>query len=162
MAARKKVAAKAKGKTTAKKRPVAAAKRKAPAKKVTKAAVSRATSKKASKAAKPALKAISVGRKPFNKSQFVAAICENTGVARKDVVCVLESISHIIKAHVQKHGPEIFSWPGMLKIKVVKKPPTKARQGINPFTGEPMMFKAKPASRKIKILALKQLKEMAS
>jgi len=105
---------------------------------------------------------ISVGRKPFTKSQFVAAICDHSGLARKDVVAVLEAVPEIISAHVRKGGPEIFSWPGLLKIQVVKKPATKARKGINPFTGEMMMFKAKPASRRIKIRALKQLKEMAS
>lgn len=154
MAARKKSAAKRK---SVKKSP-ARAKRKVGAKKASKRAVSRATAKRAS--ARPSA-SVSVGRKPFSKSQFVASICENTGVARKDVVCVLDTIGCIVKAHVSKSGPEVFSWPGMFKIMVVKKPATKARQGINPFTGETMLFKAKPASRRVKIRALKQLKEMA-
>lgn len=163
MAARKKSAAKTTRKAT--KKGPAVAKRKGAAKKVTKRAVSRATSKKASskaKTSKASLGSVSVGRKPFTKSQFIATICDHTGVSRKEVVGVLESISCIINAHVQKAGPEIFSWPGMFKIQVVKKPATKARQGINPFTGETMLFKAKPASRRIKIRALKQLKSMAA
>lgn len=158
MVARKKPAAKRK---TTKKGPATVAKRKASAKKVTKRAVSRATSKKASKT-KASSGSVSVGRKPFTKSQFIATICDHTGISRKEVVGVLESISSIINAHVQKQGPEIFSWPGMFKIQVIKKPATKARQGINPFTGETMLFKAKPASRRIKIRALKQLKSMAA
>ena len=61
---------------------------------------------------------------------------------------------------MKKRGPNAFSWPGIMKMKVVMKPARKARKGINPFTGEPTVFKAKPASRKVKILPLKQLKEM--
>lgn len=163
MAARKKkTASKAKGtsvkrKTTAKPK---AAKR--PAAKATKRkAVKRAVKKTA--AAKPrSIGSISVGRKPFTKSQIIATICDHTGLARKDVVAVLETIPHIISAHVQKQGPELFSWPGLFKIQVIKKPATKARQGINPFTGESMLFKAKPASRRVKVRPLKQLKEMAA
>lgn len=157
MAARKK-SAKTK-KASAKKSPVAKKRKGAP--KAAKRAIKRATAKKASGTAK-ASGPISVGRKPFTKSEFVSTISAQTGVARKEVVSVLETIARIIDAHLQKQGPEIFSWPGMLKIKVVKKPATKARQGVNPFTGETMMFKAKPASRRVKVLPLKQLKEMAS
>ena len=49
--------------------------------------------------------------------------------------------------------------PGLLKLTVAKKPATKERKGVNPFTGEEMVFKAKPASRRVKILALKGLKD---
>jgi nucleoid DNA-binding protein len=158
MAARKKSAAKMKRKAT--KKAPAAAKRKVSAKKGAKRAVSRATAKKAS--SKASIGHVSVGSKPFTKSQLIATICDHTGVSRKEVVGVLESISHVINAHVSKQGPGIFSLPGLFKIQVVKKPATKARQGINPFTGETMMFKAKPASRRIKIRPLKQLKSMAA
>jgi nucleoid DNA-binding protein len=153
MAAKKKSAKRKPAKKTA-----ARAKKRTGGKKASKRSVSRATAKRASSRS---MGSVSVGRKPFSKSQFVATICEHTGLARKDVVCVLESVSCIVNAHVQKSGPEMFSWPGMFKIIVVKKPATKARQGINPFTGESMMFKAKPASRRVKIRALKQLKDMA-
>lgn len=162
MAARKKSASKAKG-TTAKKKTAKATKtvrKTAPkAKRTAKRAVKRTTTR--ATATKRSVN-ISVGRKPFTKSQFIAAICDQTGLARKDVVAVLETIPGIINAHVQKQGPEIFSWPGMFKIQVIKKPATKARQGINPFTGESMLFKAKPASRRVKIRPLKQLKAMAA
>lgn len=159
MAARKKTASKAK--RTSAKKPAAARKHKAV--KPKKTAIKRATAKRASAhgAVKKATGAISVGKKPFTKSQFISTISERTAVPRKDVVAIMESIGDIISAHIEKQGPEIFSWPGLFKIQVLKKPATKARQGINPFTGEQMMFKAKPASRKIKIRALKQLKEMA-
>ena len=105
---------------------------------------------------------VSVGRKPFSKSQFVAELVTRSGVSRREVVEILDSISNIIEAHLQKSGPETFAWPGLFKILVIKKPATKARQGTNPFTGESMMFKAKPASRRVKVRPLKQLKEMAA
>ncbi len=159
MAARKK-SAKTKKASSVKKSPVAKKRKAAP--KAAKRAVKRATTKKAAGSTKASGGPISVGRKPFTKSEFVSTISAQTGVARKEVVSVLETIARIIDAHLQKQGPEIFSWPGMLKIKVVKKPATKARQGVNPFTGETMTFKAKPASRRVKVLPLKQLKEMAS
>jgi nucleoid DNA-binding protein len=157
MAAKKKSASKTKRKATKK-----IARKAAP--KAAKRAVKRATAKRAAKPAATATKKgpVSVGRKPFSKSQFVSEISERTGVARKDVSAMMEAVAHIIDAHLQKSGPEMFSWPGMFKILVIKKPATKARQGVNPFTGETMMFKAKPASRRVKIRALKQLKEMAA
>jgi nucleoid DNA-binding protein len=54
----------------------------------------------------------------------------------------------------------MFTVPGLMKLKVVKKPARKARMGINPFTKEEVMFKAKPASKGVKVLALKGLKDM--
>ena len=153
------------------KKPVAKATKSSAAKKVVKKpAAKKVTAKKApakkavkaSAAKAPAARNIAVGDKPYTKSQFVATIAEQTGVARKDVTNMLGVVSNIIAAHLSKNGPAVFSWPGIFKMKVVKKPATKARKGINPFTGEPTTFKAKPASRKVKILPLKQLKEMAS
>lgn len=149
---------KAPSKSTAKKSSVKkpAAKKKAPAKTTAK----KTTAKKAASAPKAPRK-ISVGNKPYTKSEFITTISEATNVSRKEISQVLSVISDIIGAHLQKQGPAIFSWPGLLKMKVVKKPATKARKGVNPFTGEPTVFKAKPASRKVKILPLKQLKAMA-
>ena len=59
-----------------------------------------------------------------------------------------------------KKGPGLFVVPGLLKLKVVRKPATKAKTGINPFTKEPMIYKAKPARNVVKALPLKSLKEM--
>ena len=56
----------------------------------------------------------------------------------------------------------MFTLPGLLRMKVVKKPATKEREGINPFTKEKMIFKAKPASKKVRVLALKNLKSMVN
>lgn len=154
-AAVKKAPSKSTAKKVTAKKP--AAKKKATVKKV---AAKKTTVKKATSAPKAPRK-ISVGSKPYTKSEFITTISEATNVSRKEISQVLSVISDIIGAHLQKQGPAIFSWPGLLKMKVVKKPATKARKGVNPFTGEPTVFKAKPASRKVKILPLKQLKAMA-
>lgn len=110
----------------------------------------------------PTLTRVSVGDKPFSKSELITTLSGRTGVGRKQVQQVLDSLQEIIQVHLNKQGPETFIWPGIAKIQVVKKPATKARKGINPFTGEEMVFKAKPASRKVKIRPLKKLKEMAA
>jgi hypothetical protein len=67
----------------------------------------------------------------------------------------------VIEGHLKKNGAGIFTLPGLLKMKVVRKPATKARKGINPFTGEETVFKAKPARNVVKIQPLKAVKEMA-
>lgn len=123
-----------------------------------------AKSKKITKAKKPALKvvkkkSISIS-KPYSKSQLLACITEKTGLQRKQVLSVFESLEDVITAHVASKGPGSFTLPGLLKMVIQHKPATKARKGINPFTGEPTIFKAKPARRAIKIRALKKLKEM--
>ena len=63
---------------------------------------------------------------------------------------------------IKKRGVGEFTIPGILKITTVKKPARKARKGINPFTGEETMFKAKPASIAVKVRPLKKLKEFAA
>lgn len=94
------------------------------------------------------------------KSDVVNQICKDAELSRKQVAAVFESLNGIIKKSLRGHG--MFTLPGLLKMKVVKKPATKARQGINPFTKEQMMFKAKPASKKIRIAALKSLKALVN
>ena len=94
------------------------------------------------------------------KSEIVAKICKDSELSRKQVAAVFESLNGIIKKSLRSNG--MFTLPGLLKMKVVKKPATKAREGVNPFTGEKMMFKAKPASKKVRIAALKNLKEMVN
>ena len=90
------------------------------------------------------------------KSEIVAQICKDSELSRKQVGAVFESLNGIIKKSLR--GPGLFTLPGLLKMKVVKKPATKAREGKNPFTGQMMIFKAKPASKKVRVLPLKSLK----
>lgn len=103
---------------------------------------------------------IVVGKKAYTKSQFVSTISEQTGVSKKEVEQVLSSVSKVIGAHLKKQGPRTFSWPGLFKIVVVKKPATPERWGVNPFTKEKMKFAAKPATQRVRVRPLKALKEM--
>ncbi|MBK8289199.1 MAG: HU family DNA-binding protein [Cellvibrionales bacterium] len=124
------------------------------------------------KAAKPAAKKVVAPKavaKPsgpvksrYSKSQIVQEIADITSVARKEVGKMLEHLEDIIARHLSPKGPGEFVLPGILKINAIKKPAKKARKGINPFTGEEVMFKAKPASTAVKVRPLKKLKEMAA
>lgn len=117
-------------------------------------------STKAAKAAKPAAKSATAVKEAFTKSELLTSIADNTGLSRKDVGNVLEELTNAIARHIKPKGPGEFKMPGLFKIKTIKKKATKARKGINPFTGEETMFKAKPARTVVKVQALKKLKEM--
>lgn len=97
---------------------------------------------------------------PLNKSQILADISTTTGLAKRDVGKVVEELAGVIERHIGKKGPGQFTLPGLFKIKTIRKPATKARKGINPFTKEEVTFKAKPARIVIKIRPLKKLKDM--
>ncbi|QEY14796.1 integration host factor [Cellvibrio sp. KY-GH-1] len=158
MAAKKPAAPKA----AAKKAPAAKAAPKAAAKKV--AAPKAAAAKPAAKKA-PAVKAAPAIVKPIaerqNKTQMLQQISDATELSKKQVQAVLDELTNVIEGHIKKKGVGEFVLPGLLKITTVKKPATKARKGINPFTGEEVMFKAKPASTSVKVRPLKKLKEFA-
>ena len=115
----------------------------------------KATAKKAAPARKvPAVK------KPMTKSVIVAEIAGNAGLTKKQVSSVFDELGIVIERHIKKRSPGQFKLPGLMKIEVKRKPATKARKGINPFTGEQTVFKAKPARRVVKIRPLKALKDM--
>lgn len=107
-----------------------------------------------------AKKKAAAAKKPPTKSEILTRIADETELTRKDVAAVFESLSGVIESNLKPRGPGVFNMPGMFKIKVIKKKARPARKGINPFTGEETMFKAKPASKAVKILPLKGLKEM--
>jgi nucleoid DNA-binding protein len=134
---------------------MAAAKKKTAKKKTAK----RKTAKKAAP-----VKNIKAIRDAYTKSQVYAHISEDTGLARKDVAKVFDSLGDIIEGHIKARGAGQFKLPGLLKIKVNKKPATKARKNVpNPFRpGEFMDVSAKPARKVVKVLPLKALKDMAS
>lgn len=94
------------------------------------------------------------------KSEILVTICKDTGLSRKQVSGVFDSLTGVIKKSLRSGG--LFTMPGLLKMKVVKKPATKAREGTNPFTGDKMTFKAKPASKKVRVMPLKSLKAMVN
>ena len=97
--------------------------------------------------------------KPATKTEILKTLSDNTGLSKKDVGNVLDQLLELIKHDLGKKGPGMFTLPGLLKLKVVRKPATKAKQGINPFTKEPMTIKAKPARNVVRAVALKSLKE---
>ncbi len=116
------------------------------------------TAKKAAKATGPAAYRFAKADRARSKSQIVGNIAEKTGLTRKQVVSVFDAMSSMLTTDL-KSGPKVFSLAGLAKFTVQYKPATKARKGINPFTGEETMFKAKPARNVVKIRALKALKD---
>ena len=131
-----------------------------PKKKVTK---KKTAKKKVAKKAAPEKK-IKAIKNAYTKSALYAHISEDTGLARKDVAKVFESLGDVIEGHIKSRGAGEFKVPGLLKIKVNKKPATKARKNVpNPFRpGEFMDVAAKPARKVVKVLPLKALKDMAA
>ena len=93
-------------------------------------------------------------------TQKAQAQAPASGSANAQVTAVLDALAGEIEKSLGKKGPGVFNLPGLMKIKVVRKPATKARKGINRFTGEEQIFKAKPARNVVKVLPLKALKEM--
>jgi nucleoid DNA-binding protein len=97
--------------------------------------------------------------KAMTKSALYQEIAESTGLTRKQVTDVFDALAKLVARELGKKGPGSFSLPGMAKLKLVRKPATKARQGINPFTKQPQTFKAKPARNVVRIRPLKALNE---
>lgn len=158
-------------KTTAKRKTT---KKRVTARKTTRRTTKRATTKR--KTAKKATKAVKkpAARKPvlkklaktpvkkaYNKSQVLSYIADATELSRKDISNVFECLDNLAHRHLRANSAREFTIPGLMKCTVKRKPATKARKGINPFTGEPCTFKAKPARNIVKVRPLKKLKEMA-
>ena len=100
-------------------------------------------------------------KETMTKSQLLNALSESTGLGKKEVALVLDELDLVIERHVKRRAVGIFTLPGLLKIKVVRKPATKARKMISPSTGEEITVAAKPASRAVKVQPLIGLKRMA-
>lgn len=102
---------------------------------------------------KAALKAI---KSKQTKREILTAITEETGLARKDVLAVLDSVANMARRHVMKRGSGEFSIPELgIKVRRIDR---KARTGRNPKTGEPIQV---PAKTVVKATVLKSLKEIA-
>lgn len=95
---------------------------------------------------------------PLSKSALIQTLADKSDkLSRKDVKSMLETMVTIGHNELKKNG--LFVLPGLVRLTVVKKPATKARKGINPFTGEPTVFKAKPARKVIKARPVKAAKD---
>ena len=99
-------------------------------------------------------------KKPPTKTEVYGNIAAATDLTKKDVAAVFDALAAEIRKNVGRNGPKQFTIPGLCKIVVQHKPATKARKGINPFTGEETVFKAKPARNVVKVRPLKNLKDM--
>ena len=95
--------------------------------------------------------------KRMSKTQFVAAVAEKSGLSKKETNAALEAINKVVTRELGKKGPGEVVLPGLLKLSVVTKPATHRHEGVNPFTKEPMTYKAKPARKVVKARALKTL-----
>src|SRR5687768_12441713 len=110
--------------------------------------------------AKAAAAKKTTGKAP-SKSEVLNSISQETGLSRKDVGAVLEALSNEISKNVGKKGPGMFQIPGLVKIVRQNVPAKPAQKGVkNPFTGEIRDVPAKPATVKVKVRALKNLKAM--
>jgi nucleoid DNA-binding protein len=147
-------------KAPAKKAPAKkAAAKKAPVKKapVKKAAAKKAPAKKA--AAAPVKKAPGIKAK-MTKTAILNEIATNTNLSRAQVSSVMDELESVIERHIRKRSVGEFTLPGLLKIKAAKRPATKKRMGRNPATGEEIVIPAKPATTRVRVTALKKLKDM--
>jgi DNA-binding protein HU-beta len=98
--------------------------------------------------------------KRLTKSQVLSEISQLTELDKKSVNKVFDGLTELIKKQLGSRGPGEFVIPGLLKLRAVKKPATKDRPGINPFTKEPITIKGKPATKKVRATALKVLKDL--
>ncbi len=98
--------------------------------------------------------------KVMNKGEVLSGIADASGLTKKQVSSVFDAMSGQIKKSLGRSGPGAYIIPGLMKLVVVRKPAVKAHKGVNPFTKEETMFKAKPARNVVKIRPLKNLKDM--
>ena len=98
--------------------------------------------------------------KPRSQSEVLRTIAQHVGIHRRDVAAVFHVMGSLIKADLAKGGSGVFKVPGLMRITVKRKPATKAHMGINPFTKEQVMFKAKPARNVVRVRPLQGLKAM--
>ena len=125
-----------------------------------------AAPKKAARSSAPAGKSAAAPMKPIketlSKTGLAAHLAEASGVEPKSVKAVMAALENTIVASVNRKGAGAFVLPGLLKVTAVAVPAKKARKGINPFTKEETVFKAKPASVKVKVRPLTKLKSAAA
>jgi nucleoid DNA-binding protein len=103
---------------------------------------------------------VGASAKPRSKGEVFGTIAQHAGIHRRDVAAVFHVMGSLIKGDLSKSGSGVFKVPGLMRITVKRKPATPARMGINPFTKEQVMFKAKPARNVVRVRPLKGLKEM--
>ena len=121
----------------------------------------RGSAKTTASAAKPANGPMKPIKEAFNKTGLVNHLAQSSGVEPRAVKAVMAALEGTVLASVNKKGAGAFVLPGLLKVTATAVPAKKARKGINPFTKEETVFKAKPATTKLKVRPLKKLKDAA-
>lgn len=111
------------------------------------------------KAAEPARKTTAL-KEAYSKTELLNALAEGTGLPKKDVSRVLDELAVVIERHIKKRAVGTFTLPGLMKIKTVRKPATKARKMISPFTKQEITVAPKPARTSVKVQPLRALKAM--
>ena len=96
----------------------------------------------------------------MTKNMILTEIAESTNLTKVQVSSVIDELESVIERHIRKRAAGEFTLPGVLKIKAAKRPASKKRMGRNPATGEEMVIPAKPASTRVRVTALKKLKDM--
>jgi hypothetical protein len=99
-------------------------------------------------------------KKPMTKTEVLLALAEATGLTKQQVAQFFEELSKLIGKNLGADGPGVFVVPDLLQVKVVRKPAVPEHSGIDPFTKQPRIFKEKPASNRVKVVALKGLKKL--
>jgi len=100
-----------------------------------------------------------MAKKRLTKSEYVAVLAKKSGLEKKQVTAVLTAMNEVVYKELSKGGAGEVVLPGLIKLVTVKKPAVPQREGINPFTGQPAIFKAKPASKTVKARPVKALKD---
>jgi len=116
---------------------------------------------RALKTAAPAVKTIKPVKETFTKSSLAAHLATQSGVEPKAVKAVLAALEATVLGAIHKKGAGGFALPGLLKIGVQQVPAKPKRKGLDPFTKVERVFAAKPATVRIKVRALKKLKDAA-
>jgi nucleoid DNA-binding protein len=98
-------------------------------------------------------------KKAMNKSQLAGALAESTGLTKVQVNSVLAALDATIKDELGRKGPGVFQLPGMLKFTLTRKPAEKSKEVRNPFTGQMVMSKPKPARNVVRVRPLKAFKD---
>jgi nucleoid DNA-binding protein len=106
--------------------------------------------------------AANVGKKAPTQAEVFRLLAERTELSKSDVRRVFDVLHELVGKNLAARGPGQFTIPGLCKLTVRIRPARKARKGISPFTGEPMMFKAKPASKAVRIRPTKALKNLVA
>jgi nucleoid DNA-binding protein len=97
-------------------------------------------------------------KKPLTKTEMTVALAESTGLTKQQVVTLFDELAKLIEKELGEQGAGVINISTLLKIKAVHKPAVAERKGINPFTKEEMLVKAKAAKTVVKVVALKGLK----